>query len=111
MKRSAAWILAVVLFVVAAAGGAALMYFSPRGVLNPSSPESAMQSALDTGSFNWHDEFTTLYTAEVTPFEDADAVTEAIYAALAGNESLPSGSGRVFPPGISRYSSSPAAAT
>lgn len=88
MKRSAAWILAVILFVVAAAGGAALMYFSPRGVLNPSSPESAMQSALDTGSFNWHDEFTTLYTAEVTPFEDADAVTEAIYAALAGNESF-----------------------
>lgn len=88
MKRSVAWILAIALFIIIAAGGAALMYLSPRGVLNPSSPEAAMQTALDTAAYDWHDEFTKLYTAEVTAFEDADTVTESIYASLAGNETF-----------------------
>jgi len=85
MKRSVAVILTVVLFILITAGGAALMYFTPRGVLNPHSPETTMQGYLDAGTYNWREEFLKHYTADTTPFEDPASVTEEIYEAFAGN--------------------------
>ena len=104
MKRSVAVVLAVLLFVLITAGGAALMYFSPRGILNPNSPEAAIQNYIDTNAYNWKEEFLKLYTADVTPFEDAASVTEEIYTSLTGGEAIPSGSGKAFPAGMNRFS-------
>ena len=88
MKRSAAIVLAIILCVVITAGGAALMFFSPRGVLNPNSPEAAMESYINTNAYNWKEEFLKLYIASVTPFEEGDTVAEAVYTALSGNEPI-----------------------
>jgi len=88
MKRSAAAILAITLFVVITIGGAALMYLSPRGILNPSLPEDALQYALDTNAYSWQEEFKEAYTPVTTVFENTDDITEEIYVSLVGSADI-----------------------
>lgn len=88
MKRSAVAILAVMLFVVVTVGGACLMYFSPHGILNPSSPEDTLQDALDTAAFSWHDEFISEFTPEISIFEEPEEITEEVYSTLTGNAAI-----------------------
>lgn len=85
MKRSLLVILSIVLFLAVALGGAALMYLSPRGILNPDGPEEAMQNYIETGAYAWRDEFCRLYTPETTVFEDSGTVAGNLFDALAGD--------------------------
>ena len=86
MKKIWLWIVCVFLFLAAAAGGAAWLYFSPHGALNPGSPEKTMQAYMDASDGAvWKERFCALYVPAVTEFEDAAEVASRLYDAAAGD--------------------------
>lgn len=80
MKKGVLILLCALLFVLAAGGGAAWLYFSPTGSLNPSGPDAAVQAYVDGMDLSqWREAFCRLSPLETTEFEDAGEIAGLLF--------------------------------
>lgn len=80
MKKGTLIFLCALLFILAAGAGAAWLYFSPAGSLNPHGPDAAVQAYVDGMDLSqWREAFCRLCRPEVTKFENAEEIAGLLF--------------------------------